>query len=133
MGLSPPNAAAALESLRLLQGQPERVERLRHRSEFFLSEAKKRGLDTGPSHDSPVVPVILGNSVQCLKLGEKLFDKGINVQAVLYPAVPEDASRLRFFITALHSESEMIRTLDTLVAALDEIRSEPSISLMQPA
>ncbi|MGR9107103.1 MAG: aminotransferase class I/II-fold pyridoxal phosphate-dependent enzyme [Gammaproteobacteria bacterium] len=133
VGISPANAAAALESLRMLQDEPERVESLRQRSEFFLNEAKKRGLDTGPSSQSPVIPVILGNSARCLKLGEQLFRKGINVQAILYPAVPEDASRLRFFITAMHTEEEILYTLDNVAAILQELRNEPAVGLSELA
>ena len=52
------------------------------------------------SNDSAVVPVILGNSMHALQLSQALFERGINVQPILYPAVEEKAARLRFFITA---------------------------------
>ena len=51
VGLSPPNAAAALASIRLLEAEPERVARLRHRSRLFLELARSRGINTGKSKD----------------------------------------------------------------------------------
>ncbi len=124
VGISPANTAAALAALKILQEEPERVKQLHEKSEFFLNEAKKRGLNTGPSANSPVIPVILGNSVECLKLGDQLFEQGINVQAILYPAVPEEESRLRFFITAMHTKEQIIYTLDTMCNILKSIRQQ---------
>lgn len=121
VGLSPPNTAAALASIRLLQAEPERAERLRERARLFLELARSRGINTGMSKDSPVVPVILGNSMHALQLSKALFDRGINVQPILYPAVEESAARLRFFITSLHSEEQIRFTIDTIVEELEKI------------
>ncbi len=119
VGLSPPNAAAALASFELLEREPERAVTLQQRSELFLELAKKQGLDTGMSHDSPVVPIILGNSMHCLRLSKGLFSRGVNVQPILYPAVPESAARLRYFITSLHTEEQIRYTIDAMA---DELR-----------
>lgn len=124
VGLSPPNAGAALAALRLLQAEPQRVRRLQQRSRLFLTLAKQRGLNTGMSKDSPVVPVILGNSVHCLHLSKALFERGINVQPILYPAVEESAARLRFFITSEHTEGQIRFTIDTMAEELERIHPE---------
>ena len=121
VGLSPPNAAAALASIRRLQSEPERVTRLRQRAKLFLELAKSRGIDTGISGDSPVIPVVLGNSMHALQLSKALFERGINVQPILYPAVEESAARLRFFITSLHSEEQIRFTVDSVVEELEKI------------
>ena len=89
-----------------------------------MSLAKAEGLDTGPSADSPVVPVIVANSMHCLKLADRLFKAGINVQPMLYPAVSEEASRLRFFLTALHTPDQITYTVARTAALLREVRSE---------
>ena len=83
------------------------VKTLADNGRLFVSLAKAEALDTGPSADSPVVPVIVSNSMHCLKLADRLFKAGINVQPMLYPAVSEEASRLRFFITALHTPDQI--------------------------
>ena len=52
-----------------------------------------------------MIPIIVGNSVSCLLLSRALFRRGINVQPIIHPAVPEHATRLRVFITTNHTES----------------------------
>jgi 7-keto-8-aminopelargonate synthetase-like enzyme len=116
VGLPPANAAAALASLRLLEEEPERVARVQQNAARFLQRAKERGLDTGLSQATPVVPVILGNSMYAFELSRRLFARGINVQPILHPAVEEKAARLRFFITSCHTPEQ----IDTAVAAVAE-------------
>jgi 8-amino-7-oxononanoate synthase len=111
VGLAPPNAAAALQSLRLWRASNERVKLCQQRSAQFLKRAKEAGLNTGMSDNTPIVPVIIGNSLHALMLSRRLFERGINVQPILYPAVEEAAARLRFFITALHSEQQIEKTV----------------------
>jgi 8-amino-7-oxononanoate synthase len=121
VGMPPSNAAAALASLRLLEDEPERVARLHHNSALFLKLAKEQGLNTGMSKDSPVIPVILGNSLHSLRLSQALFARGINVQPILYPAVEESAARLRFFITARHTDQQIRATVDAVAEELRKI------------
>ena len=119
--MPPPSAAAALCSLRLIEAEPQRVARLRENARLFLTLAQQRGLNTGTSKDSPVVPVILGNSIHCLKLSKAMFTRGVNVQPILHPAVEESASRLRYFITARHNEQQLRYTIDAMVEELEKI------------
>jgi 8-amino-7-oxononanoate synthase len=119
--MPPPSAAAALCALRLIEAEPQRVAQLRENSRLFLTLAQQRGLNTGTSKDSPVVPVILGNSIHCLKLSKAMFSRGVNVQPILHPAVEESASRLRYFITARHNQRQLRYTIDAMVEELEKI------------
>jgi 8-amino-7-oxononanoate synthase/acyl carrier protein len=121
VGMSPPNAAAALKALELLQTQPQRVAQVQANAALFLKLAKQRGLNTGMSNGTPVVPIILGNSIHALMLSRALFEQGINVQPILYPAVEEEKARLRFFITSAHSEAQIRRTVDAVAEELARI------------
>ena len=121
VGLSPANAAAALASINLLQEEPERVAKLAQNSRLFLQLAKSAGLDTGLSNNTPVVPVITGNSENALQLSIALFEQRINVQPILYPAVEESAARLRFFITSSHTEAQIRTTVEAVAKTLAEI------------
>lgn len=121
VGLSPPNCAAALASLRVLEEEPERVARVQANSESFLRQAKQHKLNTGLSNKTPVIPVILGSSLNSLTLSRRLYHRGINVQPILYPAVEEKASRLRFFITSMHTEEQIRTTVDTVAEELAKI------------
>ena len=116
VGISPPNCAAALAALRILEREPQRVEQLRRNSKLFLELAKERGFNTGMSGGTAVVPIILGNSMLALQMSKALFDRGVNVQPILHPAVEEKAARLRFFITSAHNEEQIRYTVDALTA-----------------
>jgi 8-amino-7-oxononanoate synthase len=117
---SPPNAAAALESLRVIRREPWRVTRLRERSELFLKLAADCDLDTGASADTPVIPVILGSSDRAIRVSQRLLELGINARPILYPAVREVAARVRFFITCDHTEEQIADTVATLAEVVRE-------------
>jgi len=120
-GISPALAAAATAALRLLEAEPQRAITLQKRARLFLELAKQRGLNTGMSKGTPVVPVILGNSLDCLRLSKAMADRGVNVQPILHPAVEEKAARLRFFLTARHTEEQIRYTIDAMVEELEKI------------
>jgi 7-keto-8-aminopelargonate synthetase-like enzyme len=111
-------AAAALAALKLIDAEPERLVRLRDNSRLFLDLARQHGLNTGTSESTPVMPVILGNSLHCLKLSKAMLDRGVNVRPILHPAVAERASRLRYFISAKHSEEQIRYAVEAMVEEL---------------
>lgn len=124
VGLSPSNTAAAIESLARMKAEPARVQRLRENSELFLSEAQRLGLNTGQSSQTPVIPVITGNSLLALKLSRRMHDSGVNVQPILYPAVEESAARLRFFINSTHSREQILFAVNKAAEHLRQIAPE---------
>ncbi len=106
-GISPPNAAAALAALRQMKAEPETLAALRRNSELFRQLAIEAGVDIGESCGTPIIPCIVGDSLKALRLSNALLRRGINVNPILYPAVPEELARLRFFMTAAHSEDQI--------------------------
>lgn len=126
VGMAPPAAAAALAALQLLRREPERVHRLNDRAALFLQLARAGGLDVGGSIGASIVPVVTGSSIRAGRLAQALFRRGINVQPILYPAVPERAARLRFFLTAEHSEEQIRETVAILLEESRQIAAEPS-------
>ncbi|MCC6621520.1 MAG: aminotransferase class I/II-fold pyridoxal phosphate-dependent enzyme [Deltaproteobacteria bacterium] len=122
-GVPPTLGQAALSALRYQLAEPWRVERLQKNCKRFWELLKERGLDTGPAvGDSPVIPVVTGDSMWALKLSEKLLDQGINAKPIIFPAVANDAARLRFFMTSLHTEEQLVYTADTIAKTLAAIR-----------
>jgi 8-amino-7-oxononanoate synthase len=111
VGMPPPVAAASLAALQVLQREPERVTKLQERGLLFLELAKAAGIDTGTSTGLAVIPAIAGSSIKAARLSAALFKRGINVQPILYPAVPEKSARLRFFISCQHTEEQIIETV----------------------
>ncbi|MGH7636190.1 MAG: aminotransferase class I/II-fold pyridoxal phosphate-dependent enzyme, partial [Gemmatimonadaceae bacterium] len=116
VGMAPGNAAAALEALRILRREPERVARLHENARLFLELARGRGLDTGASKGSPIIPVIVGDTVRAVRLSQQLLERGVNVQPMLAPAVPESGARLRFFVSSSHTAEQIRQTVDVLAS-----------------
>jgi len=121
VGISPPSAATALAALNVLRREPQRVARLHALSSLFLRLARERGLNTGVAAGTPVIPIIVGSSVRCLRLTRALFRRGINVQPIIHPAVPEQATRLRVFITINHTESLIRGAVDAIAEELAKL------------
>ncbi len=122
VGLPPANAAAALAALRLLAAHPELPQRLQARSDYFRELCRARGLDTGLSRHSAVVPCVTGSSDLALHVSQALGRRGINVQPIFHPAVEEGKARLRFFVTAEHTEGQLRATADALAEIMAQGR-----------
>lgn len=118
VGLAPPLAAAALAALQQLNAEPQRVARLQQVSREFLQQAQAAGIDTGLAVGYAVVPAITGSSLKAARASEALFQRGINVQPIIYPAVPEKSARLRFFLSSQHSDAQIQQAVTTLAAVL---------------
>jgi 8-amino-7-oxononanoate synthase len=126
VGMAPAAAAAALAALELLEREPERVRRLNDRAALFLKLARDSGLDVGRSIGASIVPVITGSSIRAGRLAQAMFQRGVNVQPILYPAVPERAARLRFFLTTAHTEDQIRDTVRILVEENRRVEVAPS-------
>ncbi len=118
VGISPPNAAASLAAIRQLRTEQDVLGRLHRNSALFLRAAVEAGLDTGDSRGTPIIPCIVGDSLRTLELSNALLRRGINVNPILYPAVPEDRARLRFFVTSCHTEEQIRRAVRVTAEAL---------------
>jgi 7-keto-8-aminopelargonate synthetase-like enzyme len=121
VGMSPANTAAALAALRKLRASPNMVSKLRERSKLFLDLSRARGVHTGSSEGTPIVPCIVGNSLDSIRLSHAMSARGINVQPILHPAVEEHMARLRFFVTARHTEQQILAATDILAEELEKI------------
>lgn len=123
VGLPPASAAAATEALRIISEEPDRVSRLRRNSDFLRQAFRSRGWNIGTCEESAVTPLILGNSSTCIRFARDLFCRGILVIPIIYPAVPEDAARLRFFTSSDHTESDLMTTIEAIEACFSTMES----------
>jgi 8-amino-7-oxononanoate synthase len=121
VGISPAAAAAALEALKLMQAEPQRVAALHKNGQLFLQKAKEKGINTGLSAGYSVIPVIVGSSIKAGRLANAMFKRGVNVQPIFYPAVEEKSARLRFFISSSHTEQQIIQTVEILSEELNKL------------
>lgn len=122
VGISPPNAASALAAVHQLKAHSERVAQLLRRANLFLQLAQEQRLNTGMSQGTPIIPIIVGNSLICVQLSQVLFEHGISVMPMIYPSVPENAARLRFFISCTHTEEQIRFTVDTIAQTLAQLQ-----------
>ena len=114
VGLAPPVAAAALASIRLMRSEPDRVARLQRNGGLFWTQAKSRKLDVGSSEGHAIVPIVVHSSFAAVTLSQKLFERGINVQPIIHPAVPERHARLRFFLSSEHTSEQIVETVQAV-------------------
>jgi 8-amino-7-oxononanoate synthase len=115
---TPANTAAGLATLRIMRQEPERARRVQANAAYFIAKAKSVGLNTYNSKDSGVVPIMLRDSELALWMSIQLFDRRICTFPMLYPIVPRDKSRLRFFINTNHTKEQIDYTIDCLVENL---------------
>lgn len=121
VGMPPASAAAAHAALVVLREEPSRVERLRTRSARFRTRARAAMLDIGDEALTAIVPVVVGDSERAIQLTWALRARGIHVQPMVAPAVPEHEARLRFFISCEHSDSQID---DAVIAVAELLQSE---------
>lgn len=115
---TPANTAAGLKTLQIMQVEPERAQRVQASAAYFIEQATAAGLNTYNSKDSGVVPIMTLDSEQALWLSIQLFDAGICSFPMLYPIVPRDRSRLRFFMNTHHTREQIDYTVKCLVTNL---------------
>jgi len=108
---TPPDVAACLAALDLLESSTELVDRLWDNANFFKAEMKKMGFDTGQSV-TPITPVMLGEAPVAQQFSRELFDEGIFAMALGFPTVPKGKARIRVMISASHSKSDLEVGLD---------------------
>ena len=122
VGMPPPSAAAGLAALRVLEQEPERVTALHARCRLFHDLARKRGLDIGAaSPDAAVVPIMIRDSLKAVRLSRALLEAGILALPIGFPAVPENAARLRFFIGSSHSEEQIACAVAKMADEIDRL------------
>src|SRR5690606_1038546 len=111
--MTPANAAASLESLRILQEEPEHMERLRRNTATLKNGLTELGFDTGAS-TTPVLPLLLGDEWRAYRVAREMLERGIFVSAVVYPAVSPGQARLRLCATAAHEPAHFERLFTAL-------------------
>jgi 8-amino-7-oxononanoate synthase len=117
VGMPAPTAAASLAALRILRREPERVARLQALSWRLLEGLKAQGVDTGPAWGVAIIPGVVGSDLKALQAAEAMEARGVLAFPVVSPGVPEGSARLRFFVSAAHTDEE----LDQALAATREV------------
>jgi glycine C-acetyltransferase len=107
----PAVAAACIAAIDVLLEEPEIMERLWDNTRFFKAGLERLGFNTGIS-ESPITPVIAGDSAKANLLSDRLFAEGVFAQAIGYPTVARDKARVRTIVTATHTREDLQYALD---------------------
>ena len=109
----PAVAATCIAALDVLDEEPQRIERLWDNTRYFKAELARLGFDTGSS-ETPITPVIVGDSGTAMRMSARLFDEGVYAQGIGYPTVAKDRARIRTIVTAVHTRDHLDRALEAL-------------------
>ncbi len=107
----PAVAAACIAALDVLMEEPEIIDQLWDNTRFFKAGLARLGFDTGLS-ESPITPVIAGDSAKANALSDRLFQEGVFAQAIAFPTVARDKARVRTIVTATHTREDLQYALD---------------------
>ncbi|WP_139459849.1 8-amino-7-oxononanoate synthase [Aeromonas veronii] len=106
-------ACAVSKSIELVREADESRAHLGQLIARFRQGAKAQGWQLGAS-DTPIQPLLVGESVAALQLAERLRERGVWVSAIRPPTVPVGTARLRITLSAAHREQDVDRLLDAL-------------------
>jgi len=114
--LPPTVAASALASIEFLERHPERVTALRDNATYFREQLLALGFRPLPG-ETPIIPVILGETAKAIEMSRQLLDEGLFVTGFGFPVVPQGQARIRCQISAAHSRAD----LDQALAAMKKV------------
>jgi 7-keto-8-aminopelargonate synthetase-like enzyme len=101
----------------VLEGEPERVERLAANAALLRRELSGQGLDPGSSQ-TQIIPLVLGDADLAVAVCEAALDRGVFAQAIRPPTVPAGTSRLRLALSSSHRDAELRAAARALGAAV---------------
>ena len=108
--LPPTVAASALAAIEFLEAHPDRVRTLRDNARYFREQLRALGF-TPLDGETPIVPVIVGETAFAMRMSQALLDQGVFVTGFGYPVVPQGQARVRCQISAAHTRDHLDRAL----------------------
>jgi glycine C-acetyltransferase len=114
--LPPTVAASALAAIRFLEAHPERVARLRENSRYFRERIIEAGFKP-LAGETPIVPIIVGETVNAIRMSDMLLEEGVFVTGFGFPVVPHGQARVRCQLSAGHTRDD----LDEAIAAFKRV------------
>lgn len=112
----PAVAAACIAALDVVENEPVHLENLWKNTSYFKKELKRMGFDIGNS-ETPITPVIVGESTVAQQMSTMLYDEGVFALPIIFPMVARDKARIRTMMNAGHTSAD----LDAALAAFEKI------------
>ena len=113
--LPPTVAASALAAVQFTEAHPERVAQLRENTRYFRAAIEEAGFAPLPG-ETPIVPIIVGETALAIRMSELLLDRGVFVTGFGFPVVPQGQARVRCQVSAAHTRDDQ----DAVVAAFTD-------------
>ena len=104
--LPPTVAASALAAIEFIERHPERVRTLRENSRYFRERITDAGFKPLPG-ETPIIPIIVGETADAIRMSDMLLDEGVFVTGFGYPVVPQGQARVRCQISAAHTRADL--------------------------
>src|SRR5207244_11109983 len=117
--LPPTVACSALEAVRVLRREPERVAKLRETSDWFRGALRERGFSPLEG-EGAIIPIIVGETAFAIRFSERLLEEGVFVTGFGFPVVPEGTARVRVQMSAAIQPEHVERAL----AAFEKVGRE---------
>ena len=117
---TPAATAAALEAVRILEKEPERIEKLWEVTRYALKRFREAGFEIGDT-ESPIIPLYVRDAVKTFQATKMAFDKGVFINPVVPPACAPQDTLLRFALMATHTKEQVDKGVDTLIEVFKEL------------
>ena len=108
--LTPANAAACIEAIRIMEEDPSLHQKLWENGDFLKKELKKLGFNIGASA-TPITPVIIGDETLTQKFSRRLIEEGVYAKSIVFPTVPMGTGRVRNMPTAQHTKEMLLEAV----------------------
>ena len=107
-------AGSALGAVRYLRSHPERVTALHENARYFREQLLARGFKPLEG-ETPIIPVILGETAKAIQMSNLLLDEGVFVTGFGFPVVPKGEARVRCQVSAGHTKDDLDQALEAFV------------------
>lgn len=98
--------ASCSAAIDVMLEEPERIQKLWDNARHFKEGLKKLGFDTGAS-ETPITPVMVGDTAKAQKLSQMLFDEGVFALSICFPTVARGKDRLRTIVSSGHTAKDL--------------------------
>ncbi len=103
-------AGSALAAVNYLREHPERVTTLHENARYFREQLAALGFKPLQG-ETPIIPVILGETAKAIQMSNLLLDEGVFVTGFGFPVVPKGQARVRCQVSAGHSRDDLDEAL----------------------
>lgn len=119
--MTPAAAASTIAALDIIQSEPEHMANLWRNTRYAMALLQEAGFETGPT-ETPIIPIYVRDNEKTFRVTQMLLQEGIFVNPVVPPAVPPDATLIRFSLMATHTLKQIEEAVDKLIITFRKAR-----------